>query len=188
MAIKRRLRPEDRINRPESEVRESSYNRQIPQALKLSDESNDISPKEKMAFSNVLAKVKENKRNASAIKVEQNKTKPKVDEGTFLAITTDAELEKNQSSTYGTNDRIRVRFHIFRSENDTEGVEIATTCWKSNSTKSRYYQILSQLLQEDPGTEFELSSLIGVTCEVTIEHVDGNNGVFSNISEVKYKE
>src|SRR5699024_12767688 len=67
-------------------------------------------------FAETLAKAKQKKRNAKTIKVAQKKVQPKVDKGTYLAITTDAQLEKNVQSTFGVNDRIKITFEVFVTE------------------------------------------------------------------------
>lgn len=116
--------------------------------------------------------------------IEEQKFQPKLPEGIFIAIVTNAVLERNQPSMYGTNDRIKVYFSVCVSGND-EPVEFITTYWKSATESSLYNRHLSALLGHDARDGFKLSDLIGITCQIQIKHNTTEKGVFANIDSIK---
>lgn len=122
-----------------------------------------------------------------AEKVEQPKYVPKVAPGTYPAITTKAEMERNAKSNFGINDKVIVTFTIFVTtpDNTQEGIELRQTYWKAKTDTSPYYQYLSQLLNADPRNGFSLKDLMGIPCEVVVTHNQGDKGTFANVSHIK---
>lgn len=119
-------------------------------------------------------------------KVSAYEIKPKAPAGIMLGVTTNAVLESNQISHYGRNDCVKVTFQpIISDPAYGKDVEITATYWKSNSEKSRYYKILSKLLQKDARKGFHINELIGVTCEIEITHNHVENGAYANVTDVK---
>lgn len=137
------------------------------------------------AFDRALAKASENRRRVKEIQVREKKAQPKIQEGQYIAITTDAQLESNIESKYGRNDRITVPFEIFLGEDYQESILLTEKFWASGSESSRYCQILSKLLQHDARRGFNVKDLIGVACEVIIVHNETLNGTYANIADVE---
>jgi len=137
------------------------------------------------AFDRALAKASENKRRVKEIQIREKKAQPKILEGQYIAITIDAQLESDIESKYGRNDRVTVPFEIFLGEDYQESILLTEKFWASGSESSRYYQLLSKLLQHDARRGFNVKDLIGVACEVIIVHNETPNGTFANIADVE---
>jgi len=115
------------------------------------------------------------------------KYKPKADPGKYPSITKDVSFEKNAMSYYKINDKLTITYTIFKfvESGNVEEIDIKQTYWKSNSENSSYYKALKELLMRDPRKGFVLKELLGITCEVDIEHNESEKGVFANITSIK---
>lgn len=120
-------------------------------------------------------------------RVDEIKYKPKADPGKYPGFIKDISLEKNSMSYLGINDKLTVSYTIlkFDENGNVEEVDINKTYWKSNSENSSYYKALKELLMRDPRKGFILKELLGITCEVYIEHNESEKGVFANITSIK---
>jgi|SRR5690625_2901147 len=142
-------------------------------------------PTQKDAFAEALVKAEENKKRVMTIQVEEKKAQPKIKEGRFVAITTDAQLEQNIESKYGTNDRVTITFEVLLDQDGKDSVTLIEKFWVSRSDSSRYYQLLSKLLQFDARQGFHIKDLIGVACEVIVVHNEISSGTYANIADVE---
>lgn len=134
------------------------------------------------AIVTALAQAAKNKSQVKAA-IAKQKIQPKLPEGIFVAVVTNAVLERNQPSTYGLNDRIKVHFSVCVNGSD-EAVELISAYWKSATENSLYYRHLSALLGVDPREGFNLSDLIGQTCQIEIRHNTTEKGTFANINSI----
>lgn len=137
------------------------------------------------AFERALDKAHINKDKVKAIQVGEKKAKPKIEEGRYLAITTEAQLERNIESKYGPNDRVTISFEIFIDEDFHESILLTERFWASGNESSRYCQILSKLLQFDARTGFRMEDVIGVTSEIIIVHNETSSGIYANIADLE---
>src|SRR4051812_16091642 len=106
-----------------------------------------------------LQELEQEKRRAEyAEKVEHAKYVPKVAPGTYVAITSKAEMERNAKSPIGINDKVIVTFTIFvpTSENTQDSIDLRQTYWKAKTDTSAYYTYLSEILNADPRSGFSL--------------------------------
>jgi hypothetical protein len=132
-----------------------------------------------------IAKAKQRINEIENQEIDRIQIKPKAPEGSFIAVTTDAKLERNQKSHFGMNDRIKVTFTVLVPNHDPESVELTSTYWKSSSPTSVYCLQLTELLGKDVRQGFSLRDLIGITCQVSIEHRQTDSGTYASIAEVK---
>ncbi|WP_108307366.1 hypothetical protein [Metalysinibacillus jejuensis] len=134
-------------------------------------------------FLEMMAKAQQNKQKVSA-QIGKQQYVPKVSEGQFVAVTTDAKLEQNLPTKYGLNDCIKVTYSIL-VPNETNPVDIVMTYWKTASITSLYVKQLSVLLGADARDGFAVSNLIGKQCLVSIKHNHMNDGrIFANVDEL----
>lgn len=145
-------------------------------------------PEAKDAFMQALEKAKENKKKAETIRVDERKAKPTVAEGRYTAITVDAKLEKGIESKYGFNDRVTITFEVFLDADGEKSISLTEKFWVARSDDSRYYQLLSKLLQFDARLGFNIKELIGIVCEVDVVHNEISSGIYANISDLEIME
>lgn len=142
-------------------------------------------PTQKDAFAEALVTAEKNKKRVMEIQVGEKKAQPKIKEGRFIAITTEAKLEQNIESKYGTNDRVTITFEVLLDQDGENSVTLIEKFWVSRSDSSRYYQLLSQLLKFDARQGFHIKDLIGVACEVIVVHNEISSGTYANISDLE---
>lgn len=149
------------------------------------DEKEYLHEVELDAFDRALAKASENRRRVKEVQVKEKKAEPKVEVGQYIAITTDAQLESNIETKYGRNERITVFFELFLNDDYQESILLTEKFLASANEGSRYYQILSGLLQRDARQGFHIRDLIGIPCEVTIIHNETPKGIYANIGDLQ---
>lgn len=112
---------------------------------------------------------------------------PNVEEGTFLSISSNASYERNVRSTYGITDKLTIEFTIFKPGigETIEEVPLKQSFYKSNSEKSLFHIICSELLGENPRHGFALKDLLAKPCEVVVTHNTTDKGTFANITGIK---
>lgn len=134
-------------------------------------------------FLNVLTSSKKAKANTAAY-IGPSIIKPKVEEGRFVAVTTNATYIQNKQTKNGLRNCIEVTFSIFISE-DKKTVDLRKFYWESDHHTFNDEQQLSNLLGEDVRNGFHVSDLIGKCCEVEIMHqIAGTHAVYANIVDV----
>lgn len=183
MAIKKRRPAGDEI--PRGSNHGGIKKRAVPNEKPTGDKDyQDRGGNERDAFERALDKANKNKRRVKEVQMGDRKAQPKIQEGRYIAITMDAQLESNVKNEYGFNDRITIPFAVI-TEDYTDSVLLTEKYWASGSEGSRYFHILSKLLRFDPRQGFHIKDLIGLTCEVVIVHNQTSNGTFANIADVE---
>lgn len=114
--------------------------------------------------------------------VPQQKYAPKLEEGVYIAVTTDVDYQKNQPTEYGVSDRICITLTVLQDNNN---VELISRYWLSKSESSRYVKHLGELLGYDPRLGFELNELLGKTVELEVQHFKNDKGVFASVKTLK---
>lgn len=127
----------------------------------------------------------EAKKKQVASVVPQQKYAPKLDEGIYIAVTTDVEYQQNQPTEFGVSDRVCITLTVPQNNNN---VEIISRYWLSKSEDSRYVKHLSELLGYDPRLGFDLNELLGKTVELDVHHFENDKGVFASIKALKSLE
>lgn len=134
-------------------------------------------------FLELVAKAEENKAKAAVV-VSREQYVPKVNEGQYLAISTDATFEQQLKTKAGLRDCIKIFYSII-VPNEIEPVELTMYYWKTASPTSPYVRQLSTLLGSDSRDGFNISSLIGKYCQVQIKHDKLEDGrIFINVEEL----
>lgn len=130
-----------------------------------------------------LATANEAKEKVTAY-IGPSQIKPKLDEGRYLAITTNATYILNKQTKNGLRNCIEVTFSIFASP-DKEPVELRKFYWETENNTFYDEHQFSCLLGYDARKGFHVSDLIGKYCEVEITHYTASAyAVYSNITNV----
>lgn len=127
----------------------------------------------------------EAKKNQVASVVPQQKYAPKLNEGVYIAVVTDAEYQQNQPTDFGVSDRVCITLSVPHSD---KTVEIVSRYWVSKTDDSRYVTHLKALLGQDPRLGFDLNELLGQVVELEIHHFENDKGVFASVSTIKQIE
>lgn len=133
------------------------------------------------AFISAMKEAAENKANVTGA-VNRQRIQPRIPIGSFVAVTKEAVLEKNQPSKFGINDRIALTFDVCVNG---EMVSLRSTYWIARTEDSVFCRHLSPLLGRDPRKGFNISELINVTCMLTITHSTNEDGTFSNVESIQ---
>lgn len=151
-------------------------NQQVNEILAKTMNAND-------KFLEIIAKAQENKQKAT-VYIDKQQYVPKVAEGQYIAVTTNAKLEQNTKTKFGLNDCVKVTYSLI-VPNEMSPVEITMTYWKTASPTSLYVNQLSILLSSDSRMGFSISDLIGKQCQVTIKHNHMEDGrIFANVDQL----
>lgn len=114
--------------------------------------------------------------------------KPKVyeqmTEGLHNVTITKVEDLGLQETNFGTKDRARLVFTA-QDQKDKEGnaVEVFMSVTKSLHAKSQLGKVLAAL-KIPVGAEFDLNDIVGVKCQVVIQHNEKDGKTYANITSV----
>lgn len=128
-----------------------------------------------------LLKAEAKKKQVASV-VPQQKYAPKLDEGVYIAVTTDVEYQQNQPTEFGVSDRVCITLTVPQANND---VELISRYWLSKTEDSRYVKHLGELLGYDPRLGFELNELLGKTVELEVHHFENDKGIFASVKTLK---
>lgn len=89
-----------------------------------------------------------------------------------------------QETTFGTKDRARIYFQS-ADQKDKEGkfVNTAMTVTKSLHSKSSLGKLLASL-NVTAGAEFDLNDLVGIKCQIVIQHKENEGRTYANVTAV----
>ena len=128
-----------------------------------------------------LLKAEAKKKQVASV-VPQQKYAPKLDEGVYIAVTTDVEYQQNQPTEFGVSDRVCITLTVPQGNNN---VELISRYWLSKTEDSRYVKHLGELLGYDPRLGFELNELLGKTVELEVHHFENDKGIFASVKTLK---
>lgn len=117
--------------------------------------------------------------------VIKDKVYENLSEGLHNVTITKVEDLGPQETQFGTKDRIRVIFTA-SDQKDKEGkpVDARMTFTKSLHAKSGFVKQLLSPLGISAGSEFDTDELVGVKCQVVIQHKENDGKTYANVTAV----
>ncbi len=105
-------------------------------------------------------------------------------EGLHNVTITKVEDVGPQETAYGTKDRARIFFTASdQKAKDGSAVDAVMTVTKSLHSKSALGKLLNSL-GVNAGAQFDLNDVIGIKCQVVIEHKESDGKTYANIVSV----
>jgi hypothetical protein len=116
--------------------------------------------------------------------VVKTKTYENLSEGLHNVTITKVEDLGLQETNFGTKDRARVVFTA-ADQKDKEGnpVDIFMTVTKSLHAKSQLGKALAAL-KIPVGAEFDLNDVVGVKCQIVVQHNEKDGKTFANVASI----
>jgi len=91
----------------------------------------------------------------------------------------DVTAEYNKVTPFGVKDQATIIFRVGE-------VELRMRCTLSLGKKAKLYGLITEITGQEPGKEFDLEELIGMSCKVLVSHREMESGdVWENIDRVK---
>ena len=112
----------------------------------------------------------------------------KMSEGLHNVVITDVKDIGQKETMYGVKDQLRIVFQA-QDQKDKEGkpVDATMTVNKVITSKSGLGILLDKLGIDGSADEFDTDVMIGVKCQVVIEHKENDGRVYANITSVLKK-
>jgi hypothetical protein len=90
-----------------------------------------------------------------------------------------------QDTQFGTKDRVRIVFQAQDQKDSKTGepINVFMTATKSLHSKSQLGKLLATL-KIPAGAEFDMDDLVGVKCQVVIQHKESEGKTYANIATV----
>jgi hypothetical protein len=90
-----------------------------------------------------------------------------------------------QDTQFGTKDRVRI---VFQAQDQKDGktgepINVFMTATKSLHSKSQLGKLLATL-KIPAGAEFDMDDLVGIKCQVVIQHKESEGKTYANIATV----
>jgi hypothetical protein len=116
--------------------------------------------------------------------VIKDKVYENMSEGLHNVTITKVEDLGLQETQFGTKDRARIVFEA-ADQKDKEGkpVNVFMTATKSLHSKSQLGKLLATL-KIPAGAEFDLNDIVGIKCQVVIQHKESEGKTYANIATV----
>ena len=117
--------------------------------------------------------------------VIKDKVYEQMSEGLHNVIITKYDDLGLQETQFGTKDRVRIVFEA-QDQKDSktgEAINVFMTATKSLHSKSALGKLLATL-KIPAGAEFDMDDLVGVKCQVVIQHKESEGKTYANISTV----
>ena len=116
--------------------------------------------------------------------VIKTKTFEQMTEGLHNVTITKVEDLGLQETNFGTKDRARIMFTA-ADQKDKEGkaVDVFMSVTKSLHSKSQLGKLLAAL-KIPVGAEFDLNDIVGVKCQVVIQHNEKDGKTYANVASV----
>ena len=116
--------------------------------------------------------------------VIKDKVFEQMSEGLHNVKITKVEDLGQQETQFGTKDRAAIYFTA-SDQKDKEGkaVDCRMTVTKSLHSKSALGKLLATL-KIPAGAEFDLNDIVGVSCQVVIQHKESDGKTYANIASV----
>lgn len=116
--------------------------------------------------------------------VIKDKVYEQMSEGLHNVVITKYDDLGLQETQFGTKDRVRIVFQAQDQKDKTgEPINVFMTATKSLHSKSQLGKLLATL-KIPAGAEFDMDDLVGIKCQVVIQHKESDGKTYANIATV----
>lgn len=106
-------------------------------------------------------------------------------EGLHNVVITEVKDLGKQDTQFGVQHRLAVIFEA-QDQKDKEGKNVDVRLFATNSLhpKSSFIKNVLTPLGITPGTEFDTDELVGIKCQVVIQHKDKDGTTYANVTAI----